>query len=370
MLDRPARSRAVDQDPTRNLSREDRSAHPSVQAVGTAGLRRKVSPIPTKNGPGGGCSVSRHGTRSSSAGRPLINALKTLNSGEILAARNPPEGFDRIPGYPRRGRQDMTTRMGSSNSKRRESSSRRGVVRLSIGIAAIAALGAGAMAAVTLPFSVSASAMGASSGNSLVIKTEHVPKVGTVLATSSGRTLYRYTVDPVGKATCTGVCAKIWPPLLLPKGVTSIKAPHGVKGLSAIRIAGGRLQVFFHREALYVFASDTKKGHATGQGVEGTWFAVLSDDKSSAPTSATTTTTSPGAATSATVPPAAPPNTLPAPKSSNTPPTTATTTPKPSVTQPSPVTTPVTTPPAVTTPPQTTTTQPPTTTTTTSGYGY
>ena len=315
--------------------------------------------------------MSWHGTRSSSAGRPLINALKTLNSGEILAPRNPPKSFDRIPGYPRRGRQEMATRMGSSNSKRRESSSRRGVVRLAVGIAATVALGAGAMAAVTLPFSVSASAMSASSGKSLVVKTEHVPKVGSVLATSSGLTLYRYTVDPAGKATCTGVCAKVWPPLLLPKGVARIKAPHGVKGLSAIRVAGGRLQVFFHREALYAFASDTKKGQATGQGVEGTWFAVLSDDKSSAPTSATTTTSPGAAATTATVPPtttSVPSNTAPTPKTSNAPSVTPATTPKPAVTTPAVTTPPVTMPP-VTTPPQTTTTQPPTTTPTT-GYGY
>ena len=94
---------------------------------------------------------------------------------------------------------------------------------------------------------------------------------------------------------------------MLPKGVTRIKAPHGVKGLSAIRVAGGHLQVFFHRQALCVFASDTKKGQATGQGVEGAWFAALSDDKSSAPAS-TTTTTSPGTpATTGTVPPTSPP---------------------------------------------------------------
>ena len=57
-------------------------------------------------------------------------------------------------------------------------------------------------------------------GVALVIKTEHVGKVGTVLATGTGLTLYRYASTPAGKATCTGACAKVWPPLLLPKGVT------------------------------------------------------------------------------------------------------------------------------------------------------
>jgi predicted lipoprotein with Yx(FWY)xxD motif len=264
----------------------------------------------------------------------------------------------------------MASRMGSS--RRRWSSRPAGVVRLAVGIVATVTLGAGAMAAGSLPFSVSASAKSSSLGKALVIETEHVPKVGTVLATSSGLTLYRHTLDPAGKTTCTGDCAKVWPPLLLPKGVTRIKAPHGVKGFSALRIAGGRLQVFFHREALYIFASDTKKGQATGQGAEGTWFAVLSDDKSSAPTS-TTTTTSPGAdaATGKTPAPTTsiPSNTLPAPKTSNSPPMTPTTAPKLPVATPTPATTPVTMPPPVTVPPPTTTTQPSTTTTTT-GYGY
>ena len=161
---------------------------------------------------------------------------------------------------------------------------------LAKGTVATIALGAGAVAVSTLAFPPPASAKGLA----LVIKTEHVGKVGTVLATGTGLTLYRYTVDPAGKATCTGACAKVWAPLLLPKGVTHIKAPHGVKGLTAIRVHGGRLQVFFHNHALYSFASDTKKGEATGQGVENDWFAVLSNGKSSASNAATTPTSTGG----------------------------------------------------------------------------
>ena len=151
---------------------------------------------------------------------------------------------------------------------------------------AAAALSAGALFASTLAYPApAASAKGATSGAALIVKTEHVAKLGTVLTTGAGLTLYSYGVDPAGQATCTGACAKAWPPLLLPKGVARIKAPHGVKGLTAIRVKGGRLQVFFHDHALYRFVSDTKKGEATGQGVEDEWFAVLSDGKSSAVTS-------------------------------------------------------------------------------------
>ena len=70
------------------------------------------------------------------------------------------------------------------------------------------------------------------------ITTEHVPKVGTVLATSSGLTLYRYTVDPAGKATCTGACAKAWPPLLLSKGRHPYQGPAWREGADRRQGAG------------------------------------------------------------------------------------------------------------------------------------
>lgn len=228
--------------------------------------------------------------------------------------------------------------------------------QLAKGAVATIALGAAAIAVSTLPFSAPASARGSSSGSSLAIKTEHVANVGMVLANGAGLTLYRYNVDPAGKATCTGECAKVWPPLLLPKDVTHIKAPHGVKGLTAIRVHGGRLQVFFHDHALYRFVNDTKKGEASGQGVESSWFAVLSDGKSSAPKSTSTspssgaggTTTTPttssgtgGASTSTTAPPVS----KSTPVTSAPPPTAPPTTAPPTTMPPPPTTTTTTAPP-------------------------
>jgi predicted lipoprotein with Yx(FWY)xxD motif len=224
-------------------------------------------------------------------------------------------------------------------------------VKRSGGILAVVALSVGAVAVSSLASSTPASAK-AASVRALTIKTEHVPNIGTVLATSSGLTLYRFTVDPAGKATCTGVCAKVWPPALLPKGVKHIKAPHGVKGLSAVRVAGGRLQVFFHHQALYAFVSDHKKGQATGQGVEHDWFAVLSNGKSSAPAPASVPATTGSGSTPTTSSPATTPG-------SSTP----AATPAPTTT-PTMAPTPTTTPPKAPTP---TTSPPPTTTTTTNG---
>jgi predicted lipoprotein with Yx(FWY)xxD motif len=224
-------------------------------------------------------------------------------------------------------------------------------------------LAATTLAVGTLASSVPASAKG--SAKALTIKTVSVPKLGTVLATNSGLTLYRFSVDPAGKATCTGVCAKLWPPLLLPKGVRHIKAPHGVKGLSLVRVKGGRLQVFFHHQALYTFVSDTKKGQAAGQGVENDWFAVLANGKSSAlmPTSPTSPT-SPTPPTSSTSPSTATTPTTKTPATST--PTSPTPSPTSTGTSPPPTTQP-TSPPKP--PPTTTTTSPPTTTTTAPSTG-
>jgi hypothetical protein len=179
-----------------------------------------------------------------------------------------------------------------------------------------------------------------------------------VLATTTGRTLYRFADGATEAAMCTGVCAKEWPPLLLPKGDTKIKAPHGVKGFSLQRVARGRTQVSFHHEALFRFAGDTKKREAKGQGIENLWYAVLSNGKSSAPKAAATSPAVAGTGSTTTSKPAT------SGTQATTPPATA---PMSTTTTPATTKTPTTSPPT-TAPPRTTTTTtspPPTTTTTT-----
>jgi predicted lipoprotein with Yx(FWY)xxD motif len=275
-----------------------------------------------------------------------------------------------------KGHQDMAFRTGRAPTGNEAVSTARTKAALLASSATLAALALGVGALASSP---PASAKRAD--KAVAIKTVSVPKLGTVLATNAGLTLYRFTVDPVGKVTCTATCAKIWPPFVLPKGVSHIKAPHGVKGLSLVHVKGGRLQVFFHHQALYTFVND-KKGNATGQGVENDWFAVLSNGKSSALISANTpNSTAPPASPST---PGTPSTATTTPAAGTSMPTSTPTTPK--VTTPTSATNsgsgstpaPTTPPPATqpTSPPTTqlpTTTQPPTTTTTappSSGYGY
>jgi predicted lipoprotein with Yx(FWY)xxD motif len=193
---------------------------------------------------------------------------------------------------------------------------------------------AGGALAATLGSALAAPvpAGGSVAGHTFTIKTVTVPKVGTVLSTASGLTLYRFTADPMGKSTCTGACAQVWIPILLPKG-DHLKGPHGIKGLSTIHVAHGRAQVAFDGAALYRFSGDTKKGQAKGQGVEDEWFALDPGTFKASVTTApmtTPTTTTPNPGTAASPAPAAPS----VPPAEQTPPP-----PPPTTMQPAPTTT-------------------------------
>jgi predicted lipoprotein with Yx(FWY)xxD motif len=251
------------------------------------------------------------------------------------------------------------------------------------GQAVAGSLSAAGLAAAALSLALVLAAPAASAGattttgKTLKVSTAKVAGVGTVLTTASGLTLYRFTQDSPGTSTCTGACATIWPPLLAPKGA-HVSGPHGVKGLSLLKVGNGHFQVAFDKLPLYRYAGDKKKGQAHGQNVAGAWFAVL---KSGIPASAVApapaapaapTTTAPGSSTTRPVTSttqAAHPN---ASTGANPTMPTPATTPAP-VPQP---TTPVTSAPAAPAPPTTTptTSPPPTTTPTTSagggGYGY
>ncbi len=194
------------------------------------------------------------------------------------------------------------------------------------GLAAASLTGA-VLTGTTLVLAGLATTAGATSSHPQTIRitTAKVPNVGTVLTTGTGLTLYRYSEDPAGNATCTGVCATIWPPLLASKGA-HIAGPKGVKGLSLIKVSGGHYQVAFHHVALYRFQADKKKGQANGQGVESAWYAVLKSGIPAAPPVAPPTTSTTQAPTTTTAPQRQTPVTQAPPPTTTTtsPPTTTT----------------------------------------------
>lgn len=108
----------------------------------------------------------------------------------------------------------------------------------------------------------------------VVVKEGHNAKLGTILVTANGFTLYHFTRDRPNHPTCTGTCAALWPPLLLPQGAKSPAGGSGISGLGTVKVHGGRWQVTYHGTPLYRFAPDRRPGSAMGQGLEGLWFVV------------------------------------------------------------------------------------------------
>ena len=160
---------------------------------------------------------------------------------------------------------------------------------------ALAAAGVAAAAAVTHQSSGSSAASNATAGR----VTLHQTKVGKVLATSSGRTLYLFMADKHGKSACYGKCAINWPPLMK-KGKVSASA--GVKAalLGTTARKNGALQVTYKGHPLYLFKLDHGAGQIAGQGLNffgGKWFvlsAAGNADKAAPPAGGTTSTSTTG----------------------------------------------------------------------------
>jgi predicted lipoprotein with Yx(FWY)xxD motif len=101
---------------------------------------------------------------------------------------------------------------------------------------------------------------------------------GTVLVNSSGHALYTFAPDHAQKVTCTGSCAKIWPPLTLPAGAK----PAGSGGVKTSLLGsdpnpGGGRVVTYKGWPLYTYITDTAAGVAHGQALNlngGLWYLI------------------------------------------------------------------------------------------------
>ena len=159
---------------------------------------------------------------------------------------------------------------------------------------ALAAAGVATAAAVTHQSAGSLAAGAATAGR----VTLHTTKLGKVLATSSGRTLYLFMKDKNGRSSCYGRCAGYWPPLLK-KG--ALRAGPGVKAslLGTTKRKNGKLQVTYRGHPLYLFSLDGGAGQISGQGLSnfgGKWYVLSAAGKAikAAPPAGTTSTSTTG----------------------------------------------------------------------------
>ena len=97
--------------------------------------------------------------------------------------------------------------------------------------------------------------------------------LGAMLTDAAGRSLYLSARDRRGVSNCTGVCARVWPPLLT---VDDPVAGDGVpvEPLGTISRRDGSRQVTYDGRPLHQFAGDDKPGDANGHDMGDVWFVV------------------------------------------------------------------------------------------------
>jgi predicted lipoprotein with Yx(FWY)xxD motif len=103
-------------------------------------------------------------------------------------------------------------------------------------------------------------------------------RLGEILVTSSGSTLYEFTRDRNDKNSCAAIsgCSEAWPSL---KTSGSPTAGSGIKAslLSSINLPGGGKQVTYAGHPLYTYSGGYGPGETSYVGVEqfgGAWDAI------------------------------------------------------------------------------------------------
>ena len=134
---------------------------------------------------------------------------------------------------------------------------------------------------------VAAGAGGASASShskgTQAVKTRNIKGLGVVLVNPKGRTLYVFIPDKHQRVTCTGSCAKFWPPLKW-KGSGKPKAGGAARSklLGLDKDPAGGKVVTYDKWPLYTYVGDTAAGQATGQGLDasgGDWFVISPSGK-------------------------------------------------------------------------------------------
>jgi predicted lipoprotein with Yx(FWY)xxD motif len=154
-------------------------------------------------------------------------------------------------------------------------------LKLLLLISALAALGAGATAALAHTAHAA--------GGAATVKTKST-KLGTILVTSSGKTLYLDVGDKPPHFACTGGCLGAWPPLATsgkPKAAGQVKASM----LGTVK-NGSLTQVTYNGHPLYTFTTDTSANPTSGEGVNGFFVVSPSGAKITHAPSKTTTSSS------------------------------------------------------------------------------
>ena len=124
------------------------------------------------------------------------------------------------------------------------------------------------------PYGGSSAGGGAASAVDVVTKHN---KLGTILAAGPKKlTVYLFEADKGSTSSCSGACAKVWPPVIV-SGSPKATSPAQMSLLGTTNRSDGTKQLTYKGHPLYYFIKDKDDGDAYGQGVKhfgGSWYVV------------------------------------------------------------------------------------------------
>ena len=142
---------------------------------------------------------------------------------------------------------------------------------------AFLAIGLASAASAATVASAEGGTPAARSSRAATVQLRHT-SLGSILVSSSGRTLYKFTRDHPGKSSCAPIsgCAETWPALKTgakPTAGAGVKAPL----LSSIKLPSGGKQVTYAGHPLYTYSGDSEAGATSYVGAKqfgGRWYAL------------------------------------------------------------------------------------------------
>lgn len=109
--------------------------------------------------------------------------------------------------------------------------------------------------------------------------------LGSYLSDKDGKSLYFFSTDANGQASCTGGCEAVWPPFYV-DNLTADKLAAGLtfSDFATITTTSGKKQLTYKGWPLYYYAPNVNgtntletAGQTTGDGVGGVWFIAKPD---------------------------------------------------------------------------------------------
>ncbi|MEV6898326.1 hypothetical protein [Amycolatopsis sp. NPDC051372] len=139
-------------------------------------------------------------------------------------------------------------------------------------MAGLAACGSGSMA-TSAPPPAGAQAPASSAAAPATVG-EANTSLGTVLTNAKGFTLYTFDEDKPGMSACTDSgCKSLWPPITGPaQPANGVSLPGQ---LATFTRSDGIQQATFNGKPVYTYAQDSAPGQTKGDGVLGTWHALV-----------------------------------------------------------------------------------------------